>query len=117
MNGGEAARSSSEPGAATEEPGSVEGFVLLMSTLTIHRASCSSLPSPTGSSKGSQTSDPEAIYSKSLGQLQYALLEIEGAVHACAMCDPGSDPEGFRAVASYAAIMRKKLDKLRKSAT
>ena len=85
------------------------GFVLLERTLTIHRSTCRSVrplrsPSLLG---GGVWCDP------SIAALEYALLQIEGAVYRCTRCRPQSDPEGVGMRAEYAAKMRAHLAKQR----
>ncbi len=83
-----------------------EEFVLLIRTLTIHRAGCSSLR-PLATSVGeTPRSDAEVVRSTSLAKLEYALLQIEGAVHTCPRCRPGSDPVGLTMLTAYAANMQ-----------
>lgn len=91
------------------------GFVMLTTTWTIHRASCSSVRPLSPPAPGARVHQEDAHCSTSLAKLEFALLQIDGAVHTCSQCEPGSDSRGVAMMLTYAANMRAKVARERRA--
>jgi hypothetical protein len=97
----------------TDHPG---GYVLKLSTVTIHKANCSSVRALITPAHRPGSS-PDVFCGRSIAPLEYAMLQFEGAVHLCARCQPSSDPSGLGQLAQYAANMRAKIGRDRAAGT
>ena len=101
------------PGYARWLAANPEGFVLLTSTWTIHRALCSMVRPP--SVDEPKVSPLEVECSTSMAELEYAMLQFNGGVDRCSQCDPPSDAAGVGMMAQYAANTRAKIARMREA--
>lgn len=83
------------------------GYVLNLSTVTIHRANCSSVRAfITPARRPGASSD--VFCALNIALLEYSMLQFEGAVYRCARCQPVSDPGGVGQISQYVANLRAK---------
>ena len=97
-----------DPKSAAEQLAPAEEFILLMATCTIHCSTCPSVPSGSEVNDGRGALEDMVLRSKSLAELEYALLQIGEPVRTCSACQPGSDPKGLAMWAAYASNIRER---------
>ena len=106
-----------EPAYAEWLTANPQGFVLLMNTYKIHRATCSSVRPLRAAARRRGICGGMVFCSVGRAPLEYALLQFEGAVRTCNRCKPGSDPVGVSMHAQYAASMHAHLAEERSNTT
>lgn len=106
MSGDDLSPERHEPAYAEWITANPRGFVELMNTFMIHRATCSSVRPLHVATGRRGIFDGMVSCSIGIAPLEYASRMFNGAVFYCKRCKPGSDPVGVGRHVQYAAKMR-----------
>ena len=83
-----------------------DGFVLLETTFTVHRAACPSVRPTRSPERRPRTPGGDVSCSRGIASLEYSLFQFNGTVYYCKRCKPEPDPVGVGMHFEYAANMR-----------